>query len=207
MFCSQLKIQLAKLPLTRSYANGPLKILSALPQRPLKKIRIGKARPAIYYKFNTFIELSDGSVIRRRSQYPREELRMITDQRNNPLWNPSKPDVSLLDAEAKGKLSKFKAKFAAFENSGKTEEDILEQREKEKREREIRLETGIFTKKKDEEGKGWMDVLESNYKVQKLGGKIAQKDKSKKKKKAAAAAAAAAADAATASATSAAGKK
>ncbi len=192
MFQLQLKTQLAKVPLSRSYANGPLKILSALPQRPLKKIRIGKARPAIYYKFNTFIELSDGSVIRRRSQYPKEELRMISDQRNNPLWNPSKPDVSLLDAEAKGKLSKFKAKFAAFENSGKTQEDILKQQEKEKRERKIRLQTGIITKKKDEENEGWMDVLESNYKEQKLGGKLAQKEKSKKKKKAAAAAAAAA---------------
>ncbi|ODQ48506.1 hypothetical protein PICMEDRAFT_30128 [Pichia membranifaciens NRRL Y-2026] len=144
----------------RGYA-GRVQIQSALPRRPLKKIKIGKARPAIYYKFNTQVELSDGSVVTRRSQYPKDELRMITDQRNNPLWNASKPDASLLDAESKGKLNKFKSKFAAF---GQLQ----------------RLKTGRAAKKVEKEQDDFLDMLSSNYEEEKLGGNLAQKEKKKK---------------------------
>lgn len=164
---------------TRGYA-GRVQIQSALPRRPLKKIRIGKARPAIYYKFNTQVELSDGSVITRRSQYPKDELRMITDQRNNPLWNPSKPDASLLDAESKGKLNKFKSKFAAFEQSGKSSAEVKAEEAKAEKERLHRLKTGMAAKKVVKEEDDFLEMLSSNYEEEKLGGNLAQKEKKKK---------------------------
>lgn len=166
-------------PQTRGYA-GRVQIQSALPKRPLKKIRIGKARPAIYYKFNTQVELSDGSVITRRSQYPKNELRMITDQRNTPLWNPSKPDASLLDAESKGKLNKFKSKFSSFEHSGKSDSEVEAETKKAESERLQRLKTGIATKKVDAEDDDFLSMLSSNYEEEKLGGNLAQKEKKKK---------------------------
>ncbi|ODV87500.1 hypothetical protein CANARDRAFT_230089 [[Candida] arabinofermentans NRRL YB-2248] len=145
----------------RHASTGRPEVKSALPSRPMKRIQIGKARPAIYHKFNSFVELSDGSVISRRTQYPKDELRMITDQRNNPIWNQSKPNVSLLDAESKGKLNKFNTKFAQFEQS----------------------ETGVITKKSDDElVDDYLDILGSNYVEKKLGGKMAQKEKGKKRK-------------------------
>lgn len=164
---------------TRGYA-GRVQIQSALPKRPLKKIRIGKARPAIYYKFNTQVELSDGSVITRRSQYPKDELRMITDQRNTPLWNPSKPDASLLDAESKGKLNKFKSKFSSFEQSGKSAAEVEAEAKKAESERLQRLKTGIAAKKVDTEDDDFLSMLSSNYEEEKLGGNLAQKEKKKK---------------------------
>lgn len=163
----------------RGYA-GRVQIQAALPKRPLKKIRVGKARPAIYYKFNTQVELSDGSVITRRSQYPKDELRMITDQRNNPIWNASKPDASLLDAESKGKMNKFKTKFSAFEQSGKSVDEVEQETKKAEAERLERLKTGIPTKKVDTEEDDFLDLLTSNYEEVKLGGNIAQKSKKKK---------------------------
>ncbi|GME99976.1 hypothetical protein B5S28_g2463 [[Candida] boidinii] len=183
MFSSNItkKLNLQNLISVRNYASGRLQVHSSIPSRPMKKIRVGKARPAIYYKFNTHIELSDGSVIYRKSQYPKEEMRMITDQRNNHLWNQSKPDVSLLDAEAKGKLNKFKTKFAAFDQSGLTESEIEEQRVKEENERKERLETGSV-KKSDEESDDYLDILSGSYVEEKLGGNIAKKEKGKKKK-------------------------
>lgn len=93
------------------------------------KIKMGKARPAIFHQFDTLVELSDGSVIRRRSQAPRDEMRMMVDQRNHPLWNPHS-DVEAADVDATGKVSKFKEKFAQFEEEGdkskKTVDSLLE---------------------------------------------------------------------------------
>lgn len=93
------------------------------------KIKMGKARPAIFHQFDTLVELSDGSVIRRRSQAPRDEMRMVVDQRNHPLWNPHS-DVEAADVDATGKVSKFKEKFAQFEEEGdkskKTVDSLLE---------------------------------------------------------------------------------
>lgn len=80
------------------------------------KIKMGKARPAIFHQFDTLVELSDGSVIRRRSQAPRDELRMISDQRNNPLWNPH-AEVEINDLRLTGKVGKFKERFAQFEEN------------------------------------------------------------------------------------------
>ncbi|CCH60032.1 hypothetical protein TBLA_0C02200 [Henningerozyma blattae CBS 6284] len=98
------------------YASGyrPVQQVT-LPQRPLKKIRVGKARPAIYYNFETLVELSDGSVIKRKSQLPKNEIRLIQDQRNNALWNPLELTLKDADAESalnkKNNLNKFNLKY------------------------------------------------------------------------------------------------
>jgi len=100
--------------------------VDTLPRRPMKKIKLGKARPAIYHQFNCKTELSDGSVVIRRSQYPKEELRMIQDQRNHPLWNPFREDLVVVDANAGGKMARFKQRYSQFA----VEEDIKEDIEK-----------------------------------------------------------------------------
>lgn len=97
---------------------------STLPRRPMKKIKLGKARPAIYYQFNCKTELSDGSVVMRRSQYPKDELRLIQDQRNNPLWNPNRADLEVVDVNAGGRLAKFKQRYAQFDVEENIKEDI-----------------------------------------------------------------------------------
>ncbi|AET38930.1 mitochondrial 54S ribosomal protein bL31m Ecym_3445 [Eremothecium cymbalariae DBVPG len=86
----------------------------SLPRRPLKKIRLGKSRPAIYYQFDVKVELSDGSVITRRSQIPKDQIRLIQDQRNNPLWNESRTDLMVVDANAGGRMEKFKQKYGSI---------------------------------------------------------------------------------------------
>lgn len=84
-------------------------------RRVMRKIKMGKARPAIFHQFDTLVELSDGSVIRRRSQAPKDEVRMINDQRNSPLWNPSRSDLISADPNATGKINKFKKRFSQFQ--------------------------------------------------------------------------------------------
>lgn len=87
---------------------------TVLEKRPLRKLRSGEVRPAIYYKFDQTVELSDGSTIQRRSIYPSVEFKMLQDQRNSPIWNPSKPDLKALLAGESGKLAKFRRKFGGL---------------------------------------------------------------------------------------------
>lgn len=84
-------------------------------RRVMRKIKQGKARPAIFHQFETLVELSDGSVIKRRSQAPKDEIRMINDQRNSVLWNPNRSDLVTADPNATGKVNKFKQRFSSFE--------------------------------------------------------------------------------------------
>lgn len=91
-------------------------------RRVMRKIKLGKARPAIFHQFDTLVELSDGSVIKRRSQAPKDEIRMISDQRNHPLWNPNRSDLSVADPNATGKISKFNQRFASF--AAEVEEEV-----------------------------------------------------------------------------------
>ncbi|CUM68282.1 uncharacterized protein PRCAT00006004001 [Priceomyces carsonii] len=84
-------------------------------RRVMRKIKMGKARPAIFHQFDTLVELSDGSVIKRRSQAPKDEIRMISDIRNSTLWNPNRSDLVTIDPNATGKVNKFKLKFSSFE--------------------------------------------------------------------------------------------
>lgn len=73
-------------------------------------------RPHIYYKFDCKVELSDGSTVTRRSQFPKDELRSIADQRNNPLWNPSKANIKQAEADATGRLATMKKKYAELDD-------------------------------------------------------------------------------------------
>lgn len=86
-------------------------------RRVMRKIKMGKARPAIFHQFDTLVELLDGSVITRRSQAPKDEIRMISDQRNSTLWNPNRSDLVTVDPNATGKVNRFKKKFAEFEEA------------------------------------------------------------------------------------------
>lgn len=132
-----------------------------LGQQPaLKKLTVGKTRPAIYYKFDCRVELSDGSTFVRRSQFPRDEWRYLTDHRNNPIWNPSRPNLKAIEADATGKMSKFQKKFEYFDVSEKKEE-----------------------KKKEESAKDddFMDLLGQNYVPVQSGGRLVTKKKGKKK--------------------------
>lgn len=93
-------------------------------RRVMKTIRMGKARPAIFHQFETFVELSDGSVIRRRSQAPKDEVRMISDQRSSPLWNPTRDDLTDSDPNAVGKVDKFKKRFGGFDGNEEAKEEL-----------------------------------------------------------------------------------
>lgn len=94
----------------RNYA-APGAGKSVLSRRVPRKLTPGKTRPAIYYKFECRVELSDGSTIVRRSQYPRVEWKYLADQRNNIVWNPSRTNLKAIEADATGRLAKFKQKF------------------------------------------------------------------------------------------------
>lgn len=107
------------IPVTKSFQRGIGNVamkgdVHLSNRRVMRKIKLGKARPAIFHQFDTLIELSDGSVIKRRSQAPKDEIRMISDQRNHPLWNPNRSDLSVADPNATGKISKFNQRFASF---------------------------------------------------------------------------------------------
>lgn len=98
-------------------------------RRVMRKIEMGKARPAMFHRFDTLVELSDGSVIRRSSQAPRDEIRMITDQKNSPLWNPNRLDLVTADPNATGKVNKFKKRFSQFQEEDAEEaktDDFIE---------------------------------------------------------------------------------
>lgn len=85
-----------------------------VPRWPLRKIAVGKSRPKILHQFELLVQMSDGSVVKRRTQLPRDEIRMVNDQRNSLLWNPSRSDLVQVDLGAKGRLDKFNAKYRAF---------------------------------------------------------------------------------------------
>ncbi|CAK7897032.1 54S ribosomal protein L36, mitochondrial [[Candida] anglica] len=93
-------------------------------RRVMRKIRVGKARPAIFHQFETLVELSDGSVVKRTSQAPKDEIRMINDQRNSMLWNPNRSDLISVDANAADRVNKFKQRFASFDKF-ETEQDRI----------------------------------------------------------------------------------
>ncbi|SCU88218.1 LAMI_0D09230g1_1 [Lachancea mirantina] len=146
----------------------------SLPQRPLKKIRLGRARPAIYHKFEVQVELSDGSVVTRRSQFPKNEIRLIQDQRNNPLWNESRDDLAVVDANAGGRLERFKEKY-----------DSMFSIEKEvKGEQKFQKAAQDASSQKEAEDSFGMDdyltLLNTNAQQVQSGGKLAGKKRDKK---------------------------
>lgn len=115
MLRSQLR--LLQIPIRYASTSGggyPGAMRTALPRRPVKKIPLGRARPAIYHQFDVAVELTDGSVVMRRSQYPQDELRLIQDQRNNPYWNPSRDDLVDVDPNSVGNIEKFKQRYSGM---------------------------------------------------------------------------------------------
>ncbi|CDK24079.1 unnamed protein product [Kuraishia capsulata CBS 1993] len=140
----------------RLASTGRPAVADAIPKRPLKKIQVGKARPAIYHKFECHVQLSDGSVITRRSQYPKEEFRMLADQRNNPLWNESRADL-FVGIDTKGRISQFREKYAAFDTSSPVEGDV---------------ETKAGDSAVLEGLEDFTELMDGGYVEQKLGGNI-----------------------------------
>lgn len=126
-------------------------------RRVMRKIRLGKARPAVFYQFDTLVELSDGSVIKRSSQAPKDEIRMINDQRTSALWNPHRDDLRSSDllSEA-GKIGKFRSKYGgSFEEQevkeeGKSAEETGKELTPEEEEKLRQLEQEKTKKKNDE---------------------------------------------------------
>lgn len=145
-----------------------------LPKRPLKKIQLGKARPAIYYKFNCKTEFSDGSIVVRRSVFPKDELRLIQDQRNTPLWNPDRLDLDVVDANAGGKMEKFKQKFAQF---AAVEEEPSRDVKEDKKEAKKEQSTDDSLMNEDD----YLSLLGENVQEVQKGGKLATKQKKSKK--------------------------
>lgn len=131
-------------------------------RRVMKKIRMGKARPTIFHQFDTLVELSDGSVIKRRSQAPKDEIRMISDQRNSTLWNPHRSDLVTVDPNAAGKVNKFKQRYAAF---GQDDEGNNK------------------NQKQDSKKDDFVELMGHNVTEVAAGGKIQNKKEDKKKKK------------------------
>lgn len=95
-------------------------------RREMRKIKLGRARPAIFHQFDTLVELSDGSVIKRRSQAPKDELRMISDSRNSTLWNPNRSDLVTVDPNATGKVNKFKQRYSSFDQDESADDSLVD---------------------------------------------------------------------------------
>lgn len=168
---------------------------TAIPRRPVRKIPIGKARPPIYHQFDVAVELSDGSVIMRRSQYPKAEIRLIQDQRNNPLWNPSRSDLVVTDASAANKVNKFKQKYGAI-YGGIEAEDTEKAVNTSQEKASVKVETGeVAEQKRKQENKvedaseedtgdlfgvdDYLSLLDDNSQQIKTG-KLASKKRAKK---------------------------
>lgn len=128
-------------------------------RRVMRKIKLGKARPAIFYQFDTLVELSDGSVIKRWSQAPKDEIRMINDQRNSLLWNQNRSDLATSDPNAAGKINRFKQKFTLFDKTSKDNTDA---------EKDI--------------NETFIDLMGQNIATVVSGGKLYDKKQQKKKK-------------------------
>lgn len=153
----------------------------------MKKIKLGKARPAIYYQFNCKTELSDGSVVIRRSQYPKDELRLIQDQRNNPLWNPNRADLEVVDANAGGRMARFRQRYAQFDVEESIKEDI-EKKQAQEGEKATKVEETAEAKEENQDEEvdsmmmdEYLELLGQNVQEVQKGGKVATKASRRRK--------------------------
>ncbi|KAI5964174.1 MRPL36 [Candida pseudojiufengensis] len=148
-------------------------------RRVMRKIKLGKARPAIMYQFDTLVELSDGSVIKRRSQVPKDEIRMINDQRNSLKWNPHRSDLDTSDLTLTGKIGKFKTKYSNFTND--EENEVSKENSKElsiEEEENQKLKAKNAAKAKDQE---LFELMGENAQEIVGGGKLYDKKADKKR--------------------------
>ncbi|CAD1811853.1 hypothetical protein FOB58_003946 [Candida parapsilosis] len=153
-------------------------------RRVMRKIKLGKARPAIMYQFDTLVELSDGSVIKRRSQAPKDEIRMINDQRNSLRWNPHRADLDTSDLTATGKIGKFRSKYAGF--SGEVETASGKEMKNTEAEKELSLEEEEALKSKEKElnkarDQELFDLMGENAEEIVGGGKLYDRKADKKR--------------------------
>lgn len=140
-------------------------------RRVMRKIKLGKARPAIFHQFETLVELSDGSVIKRRSQAPKDEIRMINDQRNSTLWNPHRSDLASINPNATGKVNRFKQRFSSFEQ--KDDQEVAD----------VQTENAADSENNQTKSKhdDYIELMGHNVEEVK-GGKLLDKKSNKKKK-------------------------
>ncbi|CAH02317.1 mitochondrial 54S ribosomal protein bL31m [Kluyveromyces lactis] len=148
----------------------------SLPKRPLRKIRLGKARPAIYHQFDVQVELSDGSVITRCSQFPKNEIRLIQDQRNCPLWNQSRDGMVMMDANSSGRVDKFKQKYGSVYSMEEQAAESTGKKETAKKLQETEPEPSTDDFGMDD----YLTLLNTNAVQVQKGGKMATKKKDKK---------------------------
>lgn len=144
----------------------------------MRKIQVGKARPTIFHQFETLIELSDGSVIKRTSQAPKDEIRMINDQRNSALWNPHRSDLVSMDAAAADRVNKFKQRFATFDKFETAKDKMIKNLEAQDASGDKKVE-------KTEDTDDYLDLMGFNIQEVQKGGKLYNKklEKQKGKKK------------------------
>ncbi|CAN6644072.1 large ribosomal subunit protein bL31m [Trichomonascus vanleenenianus] len=149
---------------------------SILSRRLPRKLKVGETRPPIYYKFDVKVELSDGSVVTRRSQFPKVEWRYLNDQRNSLRWNPTRSDLKSVDSEITGRLAKFQKKYGdiGFEKP-KVEE------KKEKEVAPVEEAEAEAEKKPTSMFDDYADLMGENVVPVQAGGKLAQKRRGKKK--------------------------
>ncbi|KAK6462983.1 hypothetical protein DFJ63DRAFT_99704 [Scheffersomyces coipomensis] len=146
-------------------------------RRVMRKIKMGKARPAIFYQFDTLVELSDGSVVKRRSQAPKDEIRMISDQRNSTLWNPNRSDIVTIDPNSTGKVHKFKQRFAFFE--GNEEQSQIPNESADAQPDQEKIEQQQKASKANDD---FLDLLGQNAEEVQKGGKLFNKKESRNRK-------------------------
>lgn len=167
----QLQVSRGYVTVNPGFSSGDVK----LEERPSRKIKVGKARPAVYHKFEVKVKLSDGSVITRRTQYPKLEVQMINDQRNNPLWNPSRKDLSQVNTTGADRVRKFKERYSLFN----------EQSEEELQDADEKPEAKISEKQAEAEDEAfgiddYLSVVGENAQEVQAGGRLQHKKKSKK---------------------------
>lgn len=156
---------------------------SVLTRRVQRKLTPGKTRPAIYYKFDCRVELSDGSTFVRRSQYPRVEWRYLADQRNNIVWNPSRTNLKAIEADATGRLAKFKQKFGfvdSVDSAERTEAAAPAENAAVETESQEQASTPSKPQSKQSLMDDYLDLMGQNFTPVQSGGKLAGKRRGKK---------------------------
>ncbi|KAK9370978.1 hypothetical protein V1509DRAFT_615398 [Lipomyces kononenkoae] len=94
---------------------------------PKRKYRFGETRPAIYYKFDCTVELSDGSTYLRRSPFPRTEWRYLRDQRFHPLWNPTIKELQIVQSETGGRMWRFNQRYGKQQHQELVTEEVRDE--------------------------------------------------------------------------------
>ncbi|VVT57427.1 mitochondrial 54S ribosomal protein bL31m [Magnusiomyces paraingens] len=155
---------------TRNYAI-PGSGRSVLTRRAKRKLIPGKTRPSIFHMFECKVELSDGSTYVRRSQYPRVEWRYLADQRNHPLYNPSRSNLKVVEADATGRLAKFKQKYGFVQPVDSADKkDATEKNKSDEK-------SGEFSKPAIDD---YLDLMSEGYVPVQSGGKLAKAKRGKK---------------------------